>query len=211
MTDLGRVAAGKVFLAAVLAATMFLWGCAKAPRRPRVAPVPPPPRLEPSPQEMALQQAMRKFYGAPYRYGGTTPAGVDCSGLVLAVYQRLGLSLPRTAADQFSAGDPVPVNQLRFGDVVFFNRYCYRKEKVAYMASMFPPEHLTEVCHAGIYLGDGRFLHASTNRGVEISRLDADAWRRSLAGARRFLRRDRAESPWSRDHGKMGARPRPEF
>jgi cell wall-associated NlpC family hydrolase len=194
MTEHGR-SAWKVFLGAALAATLFLWGCAKAPRRPRVAPPPPPPRLERTPQEMALQQAMRKFYGAPYRYGGTTPAGVDCSGLVLAVYQPLGIAVPRTAADQFTAGQPVPLNRLRFGDVVFFNRYCYRKEKVAYMASMFPPEHLSEVCHAGIYLGDGRFIHASSNRGVEISSLNDDAWRRSLVGARRFLLGPRAENP----------------
>lgn len=186
--------AWKVFLAAALAATLFLAGCAKAPRRPRVAPPPPPARFEPTPQEVALQQALRKFYGAPYRYGGTTPAGVDCSGLVLAVYQRLGIAVPRTAADQFTAGQPVPLNRLRFGDVLFFNRYCYGKKRVAYMASMFPPGHLSEVCHAGIYVGDGRFLHASSNRGVEISRLDAEAWRRSLVGARRFLSR-RAESP----------------
>jgi cell wall-associated NlpC family hydrolase len=134
------------------------------------------------------------FYRAPYRSGGTTPAGVDCSGLVLAVYQRVGLSLPRTTTDQFTAGQPVPRNRLRFGDVVFFNRYCYGQKKVAYMASMFPPEHLSEICHAGIYVGDGRFLHASTSRGVEISRLDDEAWRRSFVGARRFFREEESES-----------------
>lgn len=184
-----------VFLCSALAAaTLFLGGCAKAPRRPRVAPLP-PPRLEPTPQNMVLQQALRKFYGAPYRHGGTTPAGVDCSGLVVAVYQRIGVSLPRSAADQFTTGQPVPLNRLRFGDVVFFNRYCYSKQKVTYMASIMPPEHMSEVCHAGIYLGDGRFIHSSTHRGVEISRLDADAWSRSLVGARRFLQGDKAESP----------------
>ena len=192
MTASGRTIR-KVVLFTALLAVMFLWGCARAPRRPKVV-EPVPPRLEPTPQEMALQQAMRKFYGAPYRYGGTTPAGVDCSGLVLAVYQRVGLSLPRTTTDQFTAGQPVPRNRLRFGDVVFFNRYCYGKKKVAYMASVFPPEHLSEICHAGIYLGDGRFLHASSNRGVEISRLDDEAWRRSFVGARRFFRGEEEES-----------------
>jgi cell wall-associated NlpC family hydrolase len=184
-----RRATRKVFLFAALLAILFMWGCARAPRRPKVAPLP-PPRVKPTTRQMALQRAMRKFYGAPYRYGGTTPTGVDCSGLVLAVYQQVGLSLPRTAADQFTAGQPVPLNRLRFGDVVFFNRYCYGKKKVSYMASMFPPEHLSEICHVGIYLGDGRFLHSSTQRGVEISRLNAEAWRRSLVGARRFLPED---------------------
>ena len=193
MTSSGRTTR-KVVLFTALLAVMCVWGCARAPRRPKVAAPLPPPRVQPTPQEMALQQAMRKFYGAPYRYGGTTPAGVDCSGLVLAVYQRVGLSLPRTTTDQFTAGQPVPRNRLRFGDVVFFNRYCYGKEKMAYMASVFPPEHLSEICHAGIYLGDGRFIHASTSRGVEISRLDAEAWRRSFVGARRFFRGEESKS-----------------
>lgn len=191
MTEPGR-AAGKVFLAAALAATIFLWGCAKAPPRPRVAP--PPPRLEPTPHEAVLQQALRKFYGAPYRSGGTTPAGVDCSGLVLAAYQRLGISLPRSAADQFNAGQPVPLNQLRFGDVVFFNRLCQVKKSGPYMAGLLPPVDMSEVVHNGIYLGDGRFLHASP-RGVEIGRLDAEVWRHSFIGARRFFGGDAAGSP----------------
>lgn len=187
MTEPGR-APRKVFLFLALAATLFLWGCAKAPRRPPAA-VLPPPRPEPTPQEAVLKQALGKFYGAPYRHGGTTPAGVDCSGLVLAVYQQVGFSLPRSAADQFTTGQPVPLNKLRFGDVVFFNRYCQFSKSGPYMASILPSSYVSQTCHNGIYLGNGRFVHASP-RGVEISNLNDEVWRASYIGARRFILRD---------------------
>ncbi len=175
----------KIFPWAALAVTLLLCGCAAAPPAPPVAPLPPPrPRF--TPQEVALDRALGRFYGAPYRFGGTTPAGVDCSGLVLAVYQQLGLALPRTAADQFTAGQPVPLNRLRFGDVVFFNRFCQVNKSAPYLAGVLPPASLRQICHNGIYLGGGRFMHAS-NRGVKVSRLDAEVWRRSYAGARRYL------------------------
>ena len=192
MAKQGR-ATRKVCFFVVLAATVFLGGCAKAPRRPRVAPLP-PPRPLPTPQEADLERALGKFLGAPYRHGGTTPAGVDCSGLVLAVYQRVGLALPRTVAQQFTRGQPVPPGRLRFGDVVFFNRYCQVKKSGPHLAGLLPPAYISEVCHNGIYLGDGRFIHASP-RGVEISHLDAEVWRTSFIGARRFFLGDGLKSP----------------
>jgi len=141
-----------------------------------------------------LDRALRQFYGAPYRSGGTTPEGVDCSGLVLGVYQRVGLALPRTAADQFTTGQSIPLGRLRFGDVVFFNRFCQVKKSDPYRAELLPPAFLLEVCHNGIYLGDGRFLHASS-RGVQVSHLGAEVWRNSYIGARRYLFPGGAESP----------------
>jgi hypothetical protein len=63
-----------------------------------------------------------------------------------------------------------------------------------YMAAMLPPTYSTEVCHSGIYLGNGQFIHASP-RGVEISRLDAEVWRHSFIGARRFFSKDGPGSP----------------
>ena len=139
-----------------------------------------------APQEVALERALGEFYGAPYRSGGTTPAGVDCSGLIQALYQRAGVMLPRTVAQQYQAGQPVRPGELRFGDVVFFDRFCQTRGRDFYLASIFPSFKAEEVCHDGIYLGDGRFLHASP-RGVSISRLDAETWRVSYKGARRFL------------------------
>ena len=166
----------------------FLLGCA--------GPYPPPPRPPTSigplpsahrgPQEVALEQALGDFYGAPYHSGGTTPQGVDCSGLIQALFQRAGVLLPRTVAQQYGAGRPVGPGELRFGDVVFFNRFCQTRGRDVFLAGLLPSFQAEEVCHDGIYLGEGRFIHASP-RGVAVSRLDAETWRVSFKGARRFL------------------------
>lgn len=166
----------------------LLWlgaGCAPAPPRPPAV-LPPPPPVPATPKELALERALQEFSRAPYRRGGVTPAGVDCSGLVLAVFQRVGLSLPRTVEEQFTVGQPVPRERLRFGDVVFFNRYCQVKKSAPYLAGILNPQPLSQICHNGIYLGGGRFMHASP-RGVEVASLEADTWRLSYAGARRYL------------------------
>lgn len=166
--------------------SLLLTGCGGAPSRPK-PPAPPTP-LTRTPQDWALNQALNEFYGAPYRSGGTTPAGVDCSGLIQAVFQRAGVGAPRTVAQQYGYGRPVNAGQLRFGDVVFFNRYCQIRgpKRDYFFAGILPPAYAQEVCHNGIYLGEGRFVHASP-KGVFVSRLDAEVWRQSFMGARRFM------------------------
>jgi cell wall-associated NlpC family hydrolase len=137
-------------------------------------------------QEVALERALGEFYGAPYRSGGVSPEGVDCSGLIQALFQRAGLQIPRTVAQQYAAGRPVGLRELRFGDVVFFNRLCQTRGRGPYLAGLIPSFNADEVCHNGIYLGEGRFVHASP-RGVVVNRLDAETWRLSFLGARRYL------------------------
>jgi len=107
----------------------------------------------------------KRHVGAPYRWGGSSPSGFDCSGLVRYVYAQVGVSLPHNAAQQFRLGTPVTRDSLEPGDLVFFDR----------------------LRHNGIYVGDGRFIHArQTGRGVNIARLD-DGWYAShWAGARRL-------------------------
>lgn len=173
-------------LSLALVAALLLVGCG-GPRTtmvPVARPAPPPPPARTS-QEAALEHAIKGFYGAPYRYGGTTPSGVDCSGLVQSSFHQAGIKLPRTAAQQFTQGQPVALHNLRFGDVVFFNRYCQSRSP-RYLAGFFSPAYADTVCHNGIYVGNGRFIHAS-RKGVFVSRLDAEVWRVSFVGARRFL------------------------
>ena len=115
-----------------------------------------------------VEQAMT-YLGTPYRRGGTTRRGVDCSGLVGAVYGEQGLDLPRTAAQQFAEGVAVAASDLRPGDLVFF-RDTYKRG----------------ISHVGIYIGDGRFLHAAGRRhGVIVSELSRPYYRLRYAGARR--------------------------
>ena len=180
--------AGKIWgaVAIVMGLAVLLAGCAGAPR-PQAAPSPlaPLPQARRSPQEVALERALGDFYGAPYHAGGTTPAGVDCSGLVQALLQSAGVKVPRTVAEQYNCGRPVGPGELRFGDVVFFDRYC-QEGRDFYLANLLPSFTAQQVCHDGLYLGEGRFLHASP-QGVCVSRLDSEVWRVSFKGARRYL------------------------
>ena len=139
----------------------------------------------PDPERPNFAALVRPYLGAPYRFGGTGSGGFDCSGLVGAVYARLGVRLPRTAAAMYRALPPVKV--LRPGDLVFFSFGGKR------------------VDHVGIYLGEGRFVHAST-RGVVIEPLDAPWYRRVFVGARRVIGYD-GRNERAQDH-PAGAPPR---
>jgi cell wall-associated NlpC family hydrolase len=110
--------------------------------------------------------------GVPYHYGGSSPAqGFDCSGLVSYVFGQQGIAVPRTAAQQFAAAQPVREQDLRPGDLVFFRLAGPR----------------TEVSHVGIYSGQGRFVHApQSGRRVGEASLDDEYYRARLAGFGRF-------------------------
>ncbi|VTU45484.1 C40 family peptidase [Variovorax sp. PBL-E5] len=106
--------------------------------------------------------------GTPYRYGGNTPeGGFDCSGLIGYVYRgSVGTAPPRTVAALSRFGQPVSASDLRVGDLVLFGGN--------------PPSH------AGIYVGDGRFVHApSTGGEVRLDRLDGIYWSRQRLEVRR--------------------------
>lgn len=107
-------------------------------------------RQAPPARVLALQHAVTRI-GKPYRYGGTGPNAFDCSGLVLWSYRQVGVSLPRTSRAMSARGTPVSRAALQPGDLVFFYR---------------------PVSHVGIYLGDGKVVHASSSRSpVKISQL----------------------------------------
>lgn len=111
---------------------------------------------------VALQQV-----GIPYRYGGSTPSGFDCSGLVHYSYARAGKSVPRTTQGLWASLAPVDTRRMRVGDLLFF--------KIA-----------GKMSHVGMYLGKGRFVHApSTGRVVSVASLESDYYRRALIRAGR--------------------------
>jgi cell wall-associated NlpC family hydrolase len=118
--------------------------------------------------EAQLTSTALRYIGVPYAWGGESFDGVDCSGFVQAVFRHNGIELPRTADAQFDVGRRVfgQVN-LRPGDLVFFETY-------------------TEgASHVGIYLGGGRFVHASASNGVRIDSLSDDYYASRYLGARR--------------------------
>lgn len=110
------------------------------------------------------------FRGARYRSGGVSGRGFDCSGFVKYVYATKGIKLPHSSRAQFHCGTPVAKSSLQPGDMIFFAG-TYRRG----------------ISHVGIYMGEGKFIHASTHRGgVRVDELDAAYYRRRYAGARRL-------------------------
>lgn len=109
--------------------------------------------------------------GTPYVWGGSSPGGFDCSGLVQWVYGRVGIALPRTAQAQFNATDRVPRDELRPGDLVFFQ-------------STYPSADL--ITHVGIYVGNGFMLNAPAEGDVVRQMpLSSPFWAAHYAGAGR--------------------------
>ena len=170
-------------IAGVLAALIIVAGCASSPRfvGPSSRPAPDVIRtpsgsdsagssLAPgrAPGDAIVKRAA-DYLGTPYRNGGTTEKGLDCSGLTFTVYRSFGINLPRVSRDQARVGDPIPRSELTVGDLVFFGSG-------------------SNVSHVGIYAGDGEFIHASTRtRSVRFDRLDNKYFRKRYVTARRVL------------------------
>jgi murein DD-endopeptidase len=118
--------------------------------------------------------------GTPYVWGGNTPRGFDCSGLVQYSYTLAGLELPRVTIKQRSASRAVSRKQLRPGDLLFFHIEGKRYS------------------HIGIYIGDGQFVHAPrTGKFVTTASLSNPYWRKFFGGARRPVSEDRMVSGYS--------------
>lgn len=111
-----------------------------------------------------------RFLGSPYRYGGTTAQGFDCSGFVSHVFSMADIKLPRSSREQATVGTHVDKDKLVPADLVFFKT-----------------GGSSRINHVGIYLGDGRFIHASTKQGIVITSLNSKYYLQNYYGARRIL------------------------
>lgn len=138
--------------------------------------------LESNPDLSASQTTLRekllmeiiKYLETPYKFGGNTLNGIDCSAFTQSVYRdALNINLNRTAREQFKQGKVVDKDELEFGDLVFFN--TRRRVRPG---------------HVGIYIGDGLFAHASTKNGVTISSLGENYYSKRYMGARRVVEED---------------------
>ncbi|HDY8781951.1 TPA: C40 family peptidase [Klebsiella pneumoniae] len=149
----------------MLAAALILAGCSS-----HQAP-PPNPRLADSITVVAnLNEQLRSWRGAPYRYGGMTPRGVDCSGFVVRTFRdKFALQLPRETREQAEIGTRIDKRDLLPGDLVFFKTGSGESG-----------------LHVGIYDTDNQFIHASTSQGVTRSSLDNVYWNKKFWQARRI-------------------------
>lgn len=115
------------------------------------------------------------FLGTPYKFGGTTKSGLDCSGLVITVYDDNNVTLPRRSSDQALEGKKIDISETKPGDLLFFSTSGNGK-----------------VTHVGIVKeirtkGEITFIHASTTKGVIISSLNEKYWNKAFLFARRVL------------------------
>lgn len=116
-----------------------------------------------------LDSTVHDLLGIDYRTAGTTTDGFDCSGFTAYVFKKLGVTLPHSSASQATLGTKVARDDLRPGDLVFFNT------------------NGKGISHVGIYVGDNKFAQSSTSLGVTITDLDEKYWKPKYVTARRVL------------------------
>lgn len=118
---------------------------------------------------------VKEYLGAPYRKGGTSKKGFDCSGFARTVYDRLlGIDLPHSSGDQFQSPElqKIDTRELQTGDLVFFGSNTKKKKT-------------KRINHVGVYLSDGQFIHASSSEGIIVSSLDDKYWKKRFVGSKR--------------------------
>jgi cell wall-associated NlpC family hydrolase len=130
----------------------------------------PPPETPSRINADKMNKVIAQYMSVPYRSGGTGRFGLDCSGFVYVVYRDYDETrLPLTVRSQYRLDNRVEYDDLTYGDLIFFTT---DKRKVS---------------HVGIYLGEGKFVHASKSRGVVIDNLTDDYWIERYSGARRVV------------------------
>jgi cell wall-associated NlpC family hydrolase len=179
-----------IVTAAVFSIALIFSGCSPSVRYTREQPshstvtssqstqTPPQNQSDPAPKygsgdsQSKLVQAAESYLGTPYKYGAMGRNAVDCSGYVGLVYQEVyGVNLPRTSSKMWKKGKALPLSAARPGDLCFFSM-SGKKGRID---------------HVGIYMGNNRFIHASTSGGVMYSGLNDNYLTKRFAGIRRVL------------------------
>jgi cell wall-associated NlpC family hydrolase len=112
----------------------------------------------------------KKYIGTPYKFGTAGPKSFDCSGYLQFIFAKNNVSIPRTADEQYKLGQKSTRGQLVEGDLVFFSTYEPGPS------------------HCGLYLGDGKFIHASSSKGIRIDELDNDYWKAHYLGGKHIVK-----------------------
>lgn len=131
-------------------------------------------------QTLNIIESAYSYMGTRYQWGGTTPDGFDCSGFVRYVFRENGIPLGRSSQDQVLEGKAVPLSELRPGDLVFFKFYSSRNRE----------RNKGRVNHVGLYLGNGRFIHAASNpcnRAITVNELASGKYFSRIVEVRRIL------------------------
>jgi len=161
----------------------FLWIACLGVMLPLCAQTAVPQDSAPKGQLATLLAKAKACIGVPYRWGGITTKGFDCSGFVHFVFGSCGIDLDRTSGNQAKEGDPVDLANIQPGDLLFFSTRGMRKG----------------ITHVGIYLGEGQFIHAAGWRGtrtgcVQLGQLASSYFSERLVAARRIVSRLTPES-----------------
>jgi hypothetical protein len=115
---------------------------------------------------------IQAFWEAPYVWGGASPQGTDCSGMIMTIYRKAAdIKIPRNTRLMWEQGDAVAVDELQMGDLLFFNDNGRNSRPT----------------HVGMFIDKGVFIHASVSRGVTTDQLSKKYYRDRYLGARRFL------------------------
>lgn len=115
---------------------------------------------------------IQEFWQAPYVWGGASPQGTDCSGMIMTIYRKAAdIKVPRNTRLMWEHGNPIAVDELQMGDLVFFN----------------DNNRAGRPTHVGMFIDSGVFIHASVSRGVTTDRLSEKYYSARYLGARRFL------------------------
>lgn len=154
---------------------------------PRSARASPPARVPPA---FDVVSTALGFRGAPYRNGGSDPSGFDCSGFVQYVFGQHGLALPREVRDQYRIGDGIELDDVKPGDLLFFQTI-----------SRGPS-------HVGVAIGGDQFVHAPSSRGiVRVERFSASYWASRFVGARRIANFTASAAVGARSRPREGSSP----